>query len=732
MGTYILKFVLLQMGKTSKDWMRSWRERLARDKNKKDEYLHKERIRDKTRREIYKTKVCANKNLLKEKRAKDAERQRKCREKKMEKKKEMLLTDSTSNLGSYKCPQSLGKAVSRIKKTLPKSPQKKSAVMKKLITDEVPSLSKKLFQRSDISRHSWNKICTDTERKVLDFYLRNDVSRQAPGKRDVKSVKDPVSGIRKSHQKHHMLMTIKEAYTLFSSENPDIHLSKSKFFELRPQHVLPSSLLPHNVCVCRYHANFDFILCCLRDKIDDFPENSHVLLDKICCCSSNEKCMTNVCNECDDKILEILPKDPQELSENVTYKQWCDVEGRLKVMVNEETVEDACTELQNQLPIYKKHCFVKKVQGEYFEKKKLNLSEDDIVIQIDFAENYSNVAQDEIQSAHWTHDQITVFTCCAWSKNKTNSYVVVSDDLSHDKFAVWTFLKEIINKLKEEFTFKNVILFSDGCAAQFKNKFTLSNLCFFKKDFGVEGEWNFFATSHGKGAVDGIGGTVKRIVWLKVKERRVIINNAEDFHRCAATATSKIQMLYVSSADVEKNKAYLRERWEKVKSIPGLQGKHFFAPSDQDHLVTAVTVRSVKDKYLVFQQNETLQVKSCQQSSRLKYHDVYSSDSEDDCQATDIHPGSYVLAQFESLNKKRKCNYVCVCQNAVDDNGEVKVMALKMCDKGMGKIFKMDEEDISYISLGQILKILNEPAIKVVGDRVFYEFEKKINNVFAD
>jgi len=32
------------------------------------------------------------------------------------------------------------------------------------------------------------------------------------------------------------------------------------------------------------------------------------------------------------------------------------------------------------------------------------------------------------------------------------------------------------------------------------------------KDLGLEGEWNFFVTSHRKRACDEIGGTVKRLL----------------------------------------------------------------------------------------------------------------------------------------------------------------------------------------------------------------------------
>ena len=56
-----------------------------------------------------------------------------------------------------------------------------------------------------------------------------------------------------------------------------------------------------------------------------------------------------------------------------------------------------------------------------------------------------------------------------------------------------------------------MIYFSDGCAAQYKNCKNFLNLCLHLVDFGVPAEWHFFATSHGKSAGDGAGGTLKRL-----------------------------------------------------------------------------------------------------------------------------------------------------------------------------------------------------------------------------
>ena len=56
-----------------------------------------------------------------------------------------------------------------------------------------------------------------------------------------------------------------------------------------------------------------------------------------------------------------------------------------------------------------------------------------------------------------------------------------------------------------------MIYFSDGCAGQYKNCKNFVNLCLHEQDFDITAEWHFFATSHGKGPCDGLGGTVKRL-----------------------------------------------------------------------------------------------------------------------------------------------------------------------------------------------------------------------------
>ena len=54
-----------------------------------------------------------------------------------------------------------------------------------------------------------------------------------------------------------------------------------------------------------------------------------------------------------------------------------------------------------------------------------------------------------------------------------------------------------------------VHFFSDGTAAQFKNKFLMNWISSFDRDYGCSCQWNFFATCHGRGTWDGEGGRIK-------------------------------------------------------------------------------------------------------------------------------------------------------------------------------------------------------------------------------
>ena len=157
----------------------------------------------------------------------------------------------------------------------------------------------------------------------------------------------------------------------------------------------------------------------------------------------------------------------------------------------------------------------------------------------------------------------------------------------NDKFAVWSMLKHIFRNLKEDHSIAHIKVFSDGCAAQFKNRFTIMNICFMTEDFCVSGEWAFFASSHGKSSVDAVGGTVKRSVWREVKARKLIVNDANAFYEEASKICTGIKILYLSSEELRSESKFLESRWEGAIPIATIQKQHISQKAGPSHLYVA-------------------------------------------------------------------------------------------------------------------------------------------------
>ena len=165
------------------------------------------------------------------------------------------------------------------------------------------------------------------------------------------------------------------------------------------------------------------------------------------------------------------------------------------------------------------HSFIATEQASFYAARKATLKTGEFLVTADFSENYSFVLQDAAQGFHWNNSQATLHPFVAYYLDTEEvrhlSCVVISDCLHHDTVAVHLFQKSFIaflkNLLPARLHPKNIIYFSDGAASQYKNRKKFLNLCHYKDDFRVKAEWHFSATSHGKGACDILGGTVKRL-----------------------------------------------------------------------------------------------------------------------------------------------------------------------------------------------------------------------------
>ena len=74
--------------------------------------------------------------------------------------------------------------------------------------------------------------------------------------------------------------------------------------------------------------------------------------------------------------------------------------------------------LTETTPYFLQHTFVKRVQAAEFKQERESVEDDPdkVVIEVDFAENVTTKTQNEIQSAYWAYNQVTLFTVCAREK----------------------------------------------------------------------------------------------------------------------------------------------------------------------------------------------------------------------------------------------------------------------------------------------------------------------------
>ena len=169
--------------------------------------------------------------------------------------------------------------------------------------------------------------------------------------------------------------------------------------------------------------------------------------------------------------------------------------------------------LESKVEFFLFHVYTKREQSKFFEHLKTNVTDETIVWQVDFAENFNLKRQKEIQTAHWNTIPLSIFTAFVWSKKGNFSFALPSLDVSHDKIVVNVALEIILNHIGTVLpNVKEINCFSNRAASQFKQRFLFRNLIQTSDEHKIKLRWHFFEISHGKGVVDGIGGVVKRPV----------------------------------------------------------------------------------------------------------------------------------------------------------------------------------------------------------------------------
>ena len=133
-------------------------------------------------------------------------------------------------------------------------------------------------------------------------------------------------------------------------------------------------------------------------------------MEKCVCSLTNRKCMMHLCNECPGEIgvKEFIETIEHLVDvEEVKYKQWVTVD-RCTLLEKTEDFKDFSTSLSERVYKLTRHHYISKSQGIFLQNLKSNLLVNEIIILLDFSENFSFIIQDEAQGFHWENSQCTV------------------------------------------------------------------------------------------------------------------------------------------------------------------------------------------------------------------------------------------------------------------------------------------------------------------------------------
>ncbi|KAI8498685.1 hypothetical protein Bbelb_238870 [Branchiostoma belcheri] len=399
------------------------------------------------------------------------------------------------------------------------------------------------------------------QRQVREFLERDDNSRLMPGKNDCKKVGKEKVQVRILSN---YLSDLREK---FEAET-GLKISLSQFAKMRPLNVKLACFLSRNSCLCTRHQNFALKLKALKQNncvTSTSPDNFvHAFPDA-------------------EKVDAVLAKLPQ--GGMVKYEEWkrVEVEGKKKMKIVTSEVETSafCAKFKEEVPQFRQHVVRANEQYSQLKTLKENLDQYNVAIQMDFAENYKIKNNEEIQSAYWNCDMVTLHPIVVYFKNENGelqheSTCIVSDEMGHNSATVFAILKRVVPEVKEKHPdVKFLHYWTDSPSSQYRNKTIFSILSDHESLFGLPACWNYFEAGHGKGPCDGVGGTAKRMADEAVNRQATTIQDAKEFYTWAANQErSSIKYMFISKDECKESQTYLTEKYGSVKAIPGTMSFH--------------------------------------------------------------------------------------------------------------------------------------------------------------
>jgi hypothetical protein len=419
------------------------------------------------------------------------------------------------------------------------------------------------------------------KRSVEEFLERDDNSRIKTGK------KDTITKNGEKRQRRLLVDTLQTLHSKFMSERTDTQMSYSLFCRLRPFHILHPTERDRETCLCKRHENLKFKAEKLQQTGVIQSSDLSKLAGEITCDVNCKECMYRECKKCKDKTIVNANYDEGTIVEWYEWKSKRVEKEKMQkgdkstvtvsVVVKEKesgAAQHLLTDFQEELQKGCKHLFNINHQYRALRSLKEKLTDDDIIIHVDFSENYACKYESEIQSMHFgaSQKQITLHTGMVYTKGHTQSFCSISDSTKHGPAAIWAHLTPVIQDMKARLPqLANIYFITDGPTTQYrcKDNFYLLATKIYDMGFRV-GNWNFLEAGHGKGAPDGIGAAIKREADRLVAHGKDI-NDAKSLRDLLEGNGTSIKLYLIEEEDVLD---MAKEIPDSLKAVQGTMKIH--------------------------------------------------------------------------------------------------------------------------------------------------------------
>lgn len=372
---------------------------------------------------------------------------------------------------------------------------------------------------SDYVKKSTSSNSMKIRESVQAFYLSETASHYSAGKKCFVKVDG------QKVQKRYLNDSRKELHKIYLTTSP-LRISYSTFCRLTPPSVETPKLSGRDTCLCTKCVNFDLLAQALNFYKIIKEASGKEVISSICCDKNKEDCLFKNCVTCREKSLiykQFNPTDEMQFKEWITEKE-TRISSKTKKQINvkvtkkvERTafIHEVVSKMETLLEKQLSHQGRIIHQRDIWKSKAENMTEEDLLIVMDWSENYILRCHAEIQSAHFgsSNREISLHTGMVQKSDGTKeTFCTVSKSKRHDPVAIVAHIKPI---LERHITDKTIHLHvkSDGPSTQYRSRNMFFSIC--KNISAIAPQikyitWNYSESGHGKSEADAVGGATKR------------------------------------------------------------------------------------------------------------------------------------------------------------------------------------------------------------------------------